>query len=422
MKGLILSGGAGTRLRPITHTSAKQLVPVANKPILFYGIEDMAEAGHHRDRHHHRRDRRRGRGGRRRRLPVRASRSPTSPRTSRSAWPTACSSPATSSATTTSSCTSATTCSSRASTEFVDRFEADRAAAGEPDARRRRHRPPRPRSCCARCPTRTASASPRSTTRATSSAWSRSPRTRRRTWRWSASTCSPPPSTRPSRAIEPSARGELEITDAIQWLIDHGHRVRHDLLEGWWLDTGKKDPLLESNRRVLEAHRAPHRRHGRRRLRDRRPGRDRGRRRARQLPRPGPGHHRRRHPDRRQLRRPVHRHRRRTATIIDTEVEHSVILERAPHRRRAPPHRLAHRPRHRGAPQRPTPPQATRLMSATTARSTSSSRPADGWPWPITQSDVHRRRLRRRPRRPRRRAWLLRRDLPPRVVPRTAGR
>jgi glucose-1-phosphate thymidylyltransferase len=54
------------------------------------------------------------------------------------------------------------------------------------------------------------------------------------------------------RAVRPSWRGELEITDAVQWLIDQGEHVRQRVVEGWWIDTGNLEALLEGNRLILE--------------------------------------------------------------------------------------------------------------------------------------------------------------------------
>src|SRR5260221_4314997 len=53
-------------------------------------------------------------------------------------------------------------------------------------------------------------------------------------------------------AINPSERGELEITVAIQWLVEHGYQVYPHIHTGWWIDTGRPDDMLTANDHVLE--------------------------------------------------------------------------------------------------------------------------------------------------------------------------
>ncbi len=250
MKGLILSGGAGTRLRPITHTSAKQLVPVANKPILFYGLEDMAEAGITEVGIVI------GETGDEIRAAVGDG----------SAWGLEVTYLPQDEPLGLAHCVLIArdflgdddfvmylgdNLLRQGIAEFVESFEADREASARPslegDAT-----PPSAQILLARVP---------------------DPQ------RFGVAELGPAgevvrllekPDEPPSdlalvgvylfdptihdavAAIEPSPRGELEITDAIQWLIDQGHRVRHEVLDGWWKDTGKLDPLLEGNRLILE--------------------------------------------------------------------------------------------------------------------------------------------------------------------------
>jgi glucose-1-phosphate thymidylyltransferase len=237
LKGLILSGGKGTRLRPITHTSAKQLVPVANKPVLFYGIEAMAEAG------------------------IRSVAIIIAPETGDEI---------------------------RAAVGDGDRFGVevtyivqDRPAGlahavltAEPflgddafvmylgdnllqggirelvDA----FRSGRPEALILLTPV----PDPQNYGVAELDGEGRVTRLVEKP---------PAPATDlalvgvymftsrihdAARAIRPSARGELEITDAIQWLVDGGLSVESHIVRGWWKDTGRLDDMLEANRLVLE--------------------------------------------------------------------------------------------------------------------------------------------------------------------------
>ena len=241
MKALILAGGAGTRLRPITHTSAKQLVPVANKPILFYGIEAMVSAGITEigvivgDT----------------RAEVMAALGDGSAFGARITFIPQ------------DAPLGLAHCVLIASdflgeddfvmylgdnlleqdlAAFVRAFESARQSAEPPAAQILLKKVPDPH----RFGIAELDASGNVV-------------------RLVEKPADPPTDlalvgvylfdrtiNQAVRAIAPSARGELEITDAIQWLVDQGQRVRCELLTGWWIDTGKLTPLLEANRLLLD--------------------------------------------------------------------------------------------------------------------------------------------------------------------------
>ena len=253
MKALILAGGAGTRLRPITHTRAKQLVPVANKPILFYGLEAIADAGI-------------------KEVGIVVGDTAAEVRAAvgdGSAWGLTVTYIPQDAPLGLAHCVLIArdflgdddfvmylgdNLLKQSLKDFVDRFEADRLRATSPDARRRR---PAARPCAQILLKPVPD--PHRFGVAELDADGSVVRLRREAGR---PAVRPGPgrrvplrrrgSTRRWRPSRPSARGELEITDAIQWLIDQGLRVRTEILDGWWIDTGKLTPLLEANRLILE--------------------------------------------------------------------------------------------------------------------------------------------------------------------------
>jgi glucose-1-phosphate thymidylyltransferase len=236
LKGLILSGGKGTRLRPITYTSAKQLVPVANKPVLFYGIEAMAAAGIEDIGiiiAPETGDEIRRVAGDGSRFGVRLTYIPQAeplglahavltaePFLGDSAFV------------------------MYLGDNLLQGGIADLVAAfraGTPDALilltpvsdpesygvaelsggavvRLVEKPKEPKSDLALVGVYMFTAGIHDA----------------------------------ARAIEPSARGELEITDAIQYVVDSGKRVEPHVVKGWWKDTGRLDDMLAANRLVLD--------------------------------------------------------------------------------------------------------------------------------------------------------------------------
>jgi glucose-1-phosphate thymidylyltransferase len=242
LKGLILSGGKGTRLRPITHTSAKQLVPVANKPVLFYGIEAMAQAGIEEV----------GiiiapaTGGEIERAAGDGSRFGVSITYIPQAEPLGLAHAV------------LTAEPFLADQPFVMYLGDNLLQGGISDlvAAFREHSPdalilltpvPDPENYgvaeladappgeVGRVVRLVEKPSEPATDLALVGVYMFTPRIHDA-----------------ARAIQPSARGELEITDAIQHLVDSGLRVEPHIVRGWWKDTGRLEDMLEANRLILD--------------------------------------------------------------------------------------------------------------------------------------------------------------------------
>ena len=235
MKGLILSGGRGTRLRPITFTSAKQLVPVANKPILFYGLEALVESGICEigivvgDTRQEIKDAV-GDGARfgarvtyiEQEAPLGLAHAVLIAEAFLGGEPFVM--------------YLGDNLLRAGLTALVDEF---RATA--PNAQILLARVPNPQQfgVAELAGGRVVRLVEKPTTPASDLALVGVYMFDRHVFE-------------AVRAIRPSARGELEITDAIQWLIDHGRVVVPRVIDGWWKDTGKLEDILEANRLVLD--------------------------------------------------------------------------------------------------------------------------------------------------------------------------
>jgi glucose-1-phosphate thymidylyltransferase len=237
LKGLILSGGRGTRLRPITFTSAKQLVPVANKPVLFYGIEAMAAAG------------------------IREVGIIIAPETGAEIREAAGDGSQfgvrityiVQDAPAGLAHAVLTAEPFLAGAPFV-MYLGDNLLQGGMEELVQDFRTQAPEALILL----TAVPDPQNYGVAELGTDGNVVRLVEKP---------PEPATDlalvgvymftslihdAARAIKPSERGELEITDAIQWLVDNGKRVEPHIVRGWWKDTGRLDDMLEANRLILD--------------------------------------------------------------------------------------------------------------------------------------------------------------------------